>query len=409
MKLAFDTRTSMVWLMSLSISILGCNESDRDSGTVFSDSSGVVIADNPGMARPDSRWRVSAEPALEIGVVDGDSGYQLFNVRQVSRLRDGRIVVANAGTEQLRFFDGRTGRHLMSVGGPGDGPGEFRSLWRFSRLRGDSIVAMSADRLSWFTPDGTFLRQTRIMSQEYFEPKYSPVPAFVLADASLLMFVYEREDPGTTHPEAVLRPPLGFARLSVTENRIYRLGTFPGHEQFFYKVAGETRLGGMMPFLRDTKIAFSRRHFYVGDNDAYEIRVYDFNGALERIVRKRHIHLVIESEDVERYKSERLALVVDERRQAELRRLAAAPFPETWPAFADLRADEDGNLWVEEFRRSGDEQPRWTVFNSDGRILGVVSTPIGLRIDEIGTNYLLGVWEDEDEVEYVRLFELVKP
>jgi hypothetical protein len=32
-----------------------------------------------------------------------------------------------------RIFDER-GRHLLSIGGPGSGPGEFRILWNASRV-----------------------------------------------------------------------------------------------------------------------------------------------------------------------------------------------------------------------------------------------------------------------------------
>ena len=36
-------------------------------------------------------------------------------------------------------------------------------------------------------------------------------------------------------------------------------------------------------------------------------------------------------------------------------------------------------------------------------------TPPGVRIFEIGTDYVLGLWKDDLDVEYVQLFDLVKP
>jgi sugar lactone lactonase YvrE len=68
--------------------------------------------------------------------------------------------------------------------------------------------------------------------------------------------------------------------------------------------------------------------------------------------------------------------------------------------------DADGNLWVLDYARPGDDGRHWTVFSADGRALGRVETPPGLRVLEIGRDYVLGVWQDELDVEYVRMHRL---
>jgi hypothetical protein len=35
--------------------------------------------------------------------------------------------------------------------------------------------------------------------------------------------------------------------------------------------------------------------------------------------------------------------------------------------------------------------------------------PTGLRVTEIGPDYVLGLWRDADDVEHVRMYELIKP
>jgi hypothetical protein len=69
-------------------------------------------------------------------------------------------------------------------------------------------------------------------------------------------------------------------------------------------------------------------------------------------------------------------------------------------------ADPDGNLWVLAYTRPGDERRSWTVFAPEGRALGTVETPPGLRIMEIGADYVLGVWRDDLDVEHVRMYRL---
>ena len=50
-----------------------------------------------------------------------------------------------------------------------------------------------------------------------------------------------------------------------------------------------------------------------------------------------------------------------------------------------------------------------SVFDRRGIWLGDVTLPAGLTVYEIGSYYVLGSWQDEIEVEHVRLYELVKP
>ena len=84
------------------------------------------------------------------------------------------------------------------------------------------------------------------------------------------------------------------------------------------------------------------------------------------------------------------------------------PFPEQFPAYGSLAVDAAGNLWVEEYQRPGDERPRWTVFDSSGRMLGVVEMPERFTIYQIGGTFVLGRWTDEMDVEHVRLYGLLK-
>ncbi len=91
------------------------------------------------------------------------------------------------------------------------------------------------------------------------------------------------------------------------------------------------------------------------------------------------------------------------------RRLADMPFPETMPAYDDFLVDSEGNLWVDEYRRPGAEQPRWKVFDPNGELLGVVETPRRFNVYEIGADFVLGRWADELDIEHVQLYELIKP
>ena len=89
-----------------------------------------------------------------------------------------------------------------------------------------------------------------------------------------------------------------------------------------------------------------------------------------------------------------------------MRRIRAdIPFPETFPAYRSFLVDDERNLWVAEYRR----WPRWAVFDPEGRFLGNVPTPRNGQVTHIGSDFVLGVWRDEMDVEQVRVYRLIKP
>jgi hypothetical protein len=69
--------------------------------------------------------------------------------------------------------------------------------------------------------------------------------------------------------------------------------------------------------------------------------------------------------------------------------------------------DDDGNLWVSEFRLPT-EQPSWAVFDPAGQLLGVLETPGNGFVTHIGSDFLVGVWEDALEVQRVMVYQIQK-
>lgn len=129
-------------------------------------SAGVVLACVGDLTHKEgapAEWELSETPVASIGVVEGDPMYQLFRANSAVRLDDGRIVVANTGTGELRFFD-PAGRFLFKAGRRGGGPGEFRLLWRVYRHGSDSLLAydQAGGRITVFDANGDFVRTTRL-------------------------------------------------------------------------------------------------------------------------------------------------------------------------------------------------------------------------------------------------------
>lgn len=151
------------WLFFIVLLASACGDAGATrSAAEVRDSAGIRIVTSARPAWGEGEgWRVSAEPSVSIGVLEGDPDYQLYQALDAARLSDGTIVVANSGTKELRFYDS-SGRHIRSVGGEGGGPGEFDGFMFVGVAAGDTIIVWdsSAKRVSRFAAEGTFIDAT---------------------------------------------------------------------------------------------------------------------------------------------------------------------------------------------------------------------------------------------------------
>jgi len=361
----------------------------------------VRIVENPALPPDAPRlWTVAAEPSVDIGVLEGDEAYQLSQVVGAVRLSDGRIVVANGGSRELRFFDS-AGRHLVSAGRKGGGPGEFEQLSTLFALPGDTVAAYdwTLRRVSFFDPNGAFVRSFNIAF-----PGAMPFPIGRFADGAWLCnrgFTFRPRGTGAQ----VLRDTSSLLLFDPTGALRDSIGRFPGQEWYVVSQGNAARAGSL-PFGTNTVTAIADAGFYAGHSSRYAITRYTEAGTPEVIIRLAWTPAPITGDDLVRYKADRMARATAGSRQRMERDYQDMPFPHTFPAFVSFEVDPLGNLWVLAPSRPGDTRGRWVVFGPDGGARGAVETPDGLWVREIGRDYVLGTWQDELDVQHVRLHAL---
>jgi hypothetical protein len=380
----------------------GCGGVEAEPAAVERDSVGVHIVESPAALAARPFATVVAEPLVEIGELEGDEAYQLSRAQSARRLSDGRIVIANGGTQELRLFTA-AGAHLVTVGREGEGPGEFKGLGAVYVLPGDTLAAYDWNlrRVSLFAPDGTFVR-----SHPLDYPGGFPQPLGRFADGSWLCSRGFTFAPGGDGSD-IIRDTVPFLVFEPTGALRDSIGPFPGTE-FYVRSTGQSAFAMSLPFGRSTEAVVIGDRFYAGHNERYEIVRYTPAGVADLVVRLARPPVAVTGDDLARFKAEWLEDTdAGFRPQAE-RTLQEMPFPATFPAFAELAADPDGNLWVLDFGRPGETHGHWVVFDPQGRALGAVETPPGLRVREIGRDYVLGVWQDDLDVEHVRMHALAR-
>jgi len=394
-------------LATLALLSMGCQDSGQYTSAVVRDSSGVQIIENTIPAWADGHgWRLSDQPSLDIGVSEGDSDYQLFQVVGALKLSDGRIVIANAGTGELRFFD-PSGRLLHKTGRKGGGPGEFQGLTWLGALRPDSLIAFDwrTRRVSIFDSNGGFVRSTTLETLATAPPSHIQVDLF--SNGSLLIGaqrLFASPDVGSgVHDDTIYHirfEPHGISCDTISR----RLGA----ESYVLVHDGGLELLPL-PFGRSPHTAAYQSGFYFGRGDSYVIGHYSDEGQLLRSIRKARDEQRVTADDQHQYRKRMTEGIEDDQERRMIENLLAdVPFPNTMPAYGNITVDVEGNLWVEDYRLPWDDQSRWTVFDREGTLLGVVHTPPTFKIHQIGSDYVLGRWENELGVEHVRQYELIK-
>lgn len=415
---------------------------DDASPTEFHDSAGVTIA----IARLSDgipHWWIDPEPDLRVGHADGDLPYLFQRPEFAARLSDGRVVVADFGSGELRWFDGG-GRFLQSVGRKGEGPWEFREFNRVVRLPGDTLVVYDLlnQRLTRVGPDGELLSGRSLRDllaarsvarwRPYLRPEFPTIVSggtarrvrwrnLVLAGpvggGAHAMAFASAADPPPPRQVDTMRARTALAHLGDEGER----GVFtdlPGPLQIPAWIDERPDLGliavpSPVPFATAPLMAARGGPLVASETGRYEIAVYDPVDGLVRIIRRGDVAPHRVTRDLlERF----VEWTVDG--PSTMREQAARDWASTsfelagdayhLPTHAELYLDVAGRIWVEDWRFPWDDgDPRtFTVFEPGGRIVALATVPPELWITDIGLDYLTGVVWDELGVEYVHVHSI---
>jgi hypothetical protein len=319
---------------------------------VVRDSAGIEIRTYPAaiLDHPAPR-QLAPVPEVVIGVVEGPAAYQWTRPVAAVRLAGGGFVVAEQSPGQLRLFDAE-GTHVRTVGGAGEGPGEFRRLTGLARLPGDTLLAWDPGslRLSWFTPEGELVRDRVLESPGGLQGVRHLT---VDAEGGLLVLGptagwEEVENQGRVR-ESWQIVPLGpdgeggapFGSVPGTEREVMVNRSGPGNEGIVsIEVRGRWWWGE--GFARG-----SDRGAWTADRLRLEARHYGESGGPDRIVRVPAPERLFTSDLIDTLHAAELADVTD----PELRRLYqldmdTREYPETVPPVEALFADQAGRVWI---------------------------------------------------------------
>lgn len=385
------------------ISIVGCAQTENDGWAYTeSDSAGVRVYDNHYSSRP-IRWRFLADPreAVNIGTPDGSGPF--FGLRGIALLDDNRMAVAEETRVQIMTL---TGSDVVSVGRDGEGPGEFRDIAGIVRLPGDSVLVLDGDlmRLSTFDAAGALGHMTRLETDggERLWRLYAADDRTVVVGTAMSGRLL-----GADRSTGRRRLPYRAFRYERTGRLLDVVGPLPGTEVVVGESGGLLSMG-IAPFAHQTTIGVAGQHLYLGTAEQFEILVTRLDATPVAIMRLGPLDLALDEREVEAWIDNYAAQLRSPVAQgAFLRAMAQAEPPTKRPAFEALVVSDAGDLWIKEFDGDSDRDVLWhIVAGADGRYCGSLSLPGAFWLMDVRSGRLAGMWKDEMELEYVRLYEL---
>lgn len=134
--------------------LAACRESNPNAFEEPSTPGNVLHLDTLGATSVASH---QSETVVVVGR-DSDKPEYLFHRIRDGILTDDGFWIADGGSNEIRFYSS-DGSFQFALGGPGDGPGEFRSLARIFLLEPDSLLAFDAGgRVTVFGPERQVVR-----------------------------------------------------------------------------------------------------------------------------------------------------------------------------------------------------------------------------------------------------------
>lgn len=347
-------------------------------------------------------------------LTDGDSFRESFDlVHAVRELPGGKVLLVDHGPRLLYLLDFTSGTH-RTIGGKGQGPGEYQFPTELVMAQGDTTLLLDrmTRRLLTVDPEGkvgpvvrlpehsadvTLVRGDRrgrlYLQAEVFSTTGKVEDDFQRPDSASIM----RWDRGSNRLETVARIKLPETRKKVGTSGASRTLTLqapPFAAQDDWGVTPDGRVGVVR--FEPYQVEWWGERPMKGSPVRYTpVRV----GAAEREEFMRPI----------RERKQRSAMGSSKRPAAPppAPTLDEFDWPEMKPAFVSRSSlvSPEGELWVLRSAPARDSVPVYDLFNASGNLTARVSLPKGRRLVGIGAGVAYAIRTDDDGLQWLERYQ----
>lgn len=367
---------ALLWGLALTwigISFVGAAGDERP-GRQTSKTAAVKIISNTKTPRPPAGKPITLvfTEDLSIGVREGDENYMFGNQIFVNTDKDGNFYITDWDRRTIRKYD-LQGKHLLNIGRPGQGPGEFQNIWRpeFDREGNLYVSDYVVHKIIFFDRAGLFLRQ--ILLPVDMEHALANRRGYFVGKRD-----FEKESPSGKKTVSVFGLFDGQFKISAEFQRTVFNPKEPsgsGEERMVNLVAGLLSDSAFKPeahYLKDPD-----DFVWFGYPETYEIRVYAPDGHLDRSIRRDYDPRPITGKDKERFLKEDAELLLNRPRLRALKNKIydRVQFPRFKSAYSSFAPMENGGLAVI-IEKADNGDTVFDLFDKDGRYISHFQAPV---------------------------------
>ncbi len=403
------------WLALPTVLLLACGDSTDASG----DGGAAGTLDGP-----DVMLTAVTEDVYTAGALDGEDWETFGSVRSVAFDGAGNLHIMDSQADRIVVV-APDGSFVRTVGGPGEGPGEFNSPTGLIVDRDGGYVVPSMNGLEIFGPEGEYLRSVALDPFKGLLMGTDGLSAGRVVTRTVMRMnrPEEREESGIV-PESEGRPIEVFPLDGSDPEVLYAAWELP--EERDEGTLETTSSGGPSVFQMAPPRAFvpglhcdvlSDGRVAVVDSIGYRVKLVGIDGTLTDVIERPIVPMVVTDEirDTER-----------ERRRAEQEEQEASlnsgssgfsvrygsvddmTFADEIPVIDGIAVDWDDRIWVARHDERGVGPELIDIVTPDGGYVGTLPAD-GLRIPAaFGPDGLLAYIETDDfDVRSVKVVRLV--
>lgn len=325
-------------------------------------------------------------------------GAAFVSIRDVAIGADGSLYVLEGGLRQVLHF-GADWELINSIGGQGDGPGEFREA---------SALAVSSDTVfvfdTWSARITTFGVDGSLMETRAVEPiprVGSPPEAWRHRSGDWIYVNYGPPDPASLEGGQVVRETADVVRLPAGSDSWTEVEAFPGNEIAVFTGPEGRLIARPAPFGNGPMWASSEPDLvWYADSERYRVVELRSSGEIRRTIVAQVEPLIVTAEDRASYLDAGEPALAAERR--------AVPMPDHRPVLHGLVADDRGRVWVGAYG-TDDDTTAWHVYDADGTPSFFLHLPRMFDLRLVNGDTLLAVGRDSMDVQFLQEFVLRAP
>ena len=365
---------------------------------------------------PDVIVNAVTEEVFTVGSVVGDTWDTFGSVRSVHFDAEANLHIFDSQLDHILVV-GPDGSLVRTVGGRGEGPGEFDNVTTAIVARDGSYTVMGFTQIDLLEPDGEFVRRITM------DPMTTGIAmaGMALPDGRLVATQIMRFGEGE-QPEEAGRPIHLFPLDGTEPELLYTAWGLPEEDEDEIDMSGDLDTGARMriaagrafepnldiDLLTDGRLALI-------DSIGYRVKLIGLDGSVtgtvERPIAPLPVDDAIMEAERERYREAEAEVVESGTRfNIEIDREGAEgrTFADEVPVLYGLKVDWEDRIWVARRGPKGEDDGPTDIVTPDGDYIGTLP-PDGLRTpDAFGPGGLMAYIEyDEMEVPTVRVVRLI--